>query len=252
MVVERGRKVATAEHHVAAVTHYHRRAGHPSPRNDDVRKVLAEVRKERHEQPEGKEAISPLDLVRVAEACDLTTTAGLRDRALVILGFASSFRRSELANLLLSDVGEDEFGLTLFQRRSKTDQKRKGRYFGIWHGARESTDPVRALKSWIDARGPWVGPLFCRISRTGRVIPRGITGEAINDAIQRAIARAGLDATRYGAHSLRAGAVTAAAKIGRTDQEIKEMSGHKSTQVMEGYIRGERLFAGRNPLEGVL
>ena len=168
-------------------------------------------------------------------------------------GFASTFRRSELARLQLSDVTEDIFGrITLFKKRSKTDQKGKGRYFGVWPGERESTDPVRSLKAWIARRGSWPGPLFCRTSRTGRIIHKPITGEAIHEAIKRAIARAGLDASLYGAHSLRAGAVTAAAKNGCTDQEIKEMSGHKSTQVMEGYIRGNRVFDGRNPLQGML
>lgn len=251
-LVSRERKVATAEHHTAGITFYHRRAGYPSPRSAGVSKILSELKKDLQEEPEKKEAISALDLKRVAEGCDLSTTAGLRDRTLVLLGFASTFRRSELARLQLADVDENEIGVVLFKKRSKTDQKGKGRYFGVWNGKQESTDPVIALKAWIVARGSWQGPLFCRISRTGRVIQRPITGESVNDAIQRAIARVGLDASRYGAHSLRAGGVTAAAKNGCTDQEIKEMSGHRSTMVMEGYIRGNRVFDGRNPLEGVL
>lgn len=245
-------KIATAEHHVAAIVHYHRVAGLPNPNGMKLRTMFSNVRRERKECPQGKEALDALDLIRVAEACDTSTRTGLRDRAIVILGFASCLRRSNIARLQLADVSFQREGLVLRIRYSKTDQRGKGDQSGVWKGERESTDPVRVLKAWISVRGNWPGPLFCRISNHDVIARRGISGEAIHEAFQRAVARIGLDVAKYGAHSMRSGAVTASADLGRSDQEIMGMSGHKTQRVMNGYVRGSRLFSGRNPLQGVL
>jgi integrase len=76
--------------------------------------------------------------------------------------------------------------------------------------------------------------------------------QAVSEAVKRAVERVGLDSANYGSHSLRAGAVTAAAELGRSDQEIMALSGHRSAAVMQAYVRSARVFAGRNPLAGVL
>jgi integrase len=94
--------------------------------------------------------------------------------------------------------------------------------------------------------------LFPRIHRHDRISTKAIAPESINDTVKRAIERAGIDASRYGAHSLRAGAATASAELGRSDQEIMSLTGHKSAKVMQMYIRRSRVFSGRNPLEGLL
>jgi integrase len=253
LLVESGRKCSTAQRHVASVAHFHRNALLPSPAGQEVRAVLSSVRRTRRERPAGKTALAADDLVRVAGACNCATNLGTRDRAIVVLGFASSLRRSELAALLLSDVTFDDRGLVVLVRKSKTDQDGAGRLLGVWPGERALTDPVRVLGAWIDRRGPWEGPLFPAIpNRFDHVSRRPVSGEAVNEAIKRAIARAGIDPASYGAHSLRAGAITASADAGRSDQEIMNFSGHISAKVMRGYIRRARVFSGRNPLAGVL
>jgi integrase len=252
MLTERKRKVATAERHTSAVAHYHREARLPCPLTEDVRTVLQSVRRRRRERPQGKAALTPEDLQRVAEACDERTNAGARDRALLILGFASSLRRSDLARLETADVSFADQGLIVFVRQGKTDQFGRGRILSVWAGERPATDPVRTIQAWLDRRGTWAGPLFSRVEPYGRVLQRSLSGEAVNDAIKRAIKRAGIDPAPYGAHSLRAGAITAAAIAGGSDQEIMGMSGHVNPAVMHRYVRRARVFAGRNPLAGVL
>jgi integrase len=253
MLTEHNSKCSTAERHVSAVAHFHRDALLPSPVSAEVRAVLSSVRRGRRERPCGKAALAAPDLVRVARLCNARSNIGARDRALVVLGFATSLRRSELAALLLSDVSFEPRGLVVVVRRSKTDQDGKGRLVAVWPGKRTLTDPVRVLRNWIQRRGRWEGPLFSRVlNRWDRVSRKPISGEGINEAIKRAIARAGLDAALYGAHSLRAGAITASADAGRSDQEIMGLSGHENAKVMRGYIRRARVFSGRNPLEGVL
>jgi integrase len=249
---EESRKVSTVERHVSAIAHQHRAAAVVSPVGPGVRDVIRAVRRERKERPVGKVALAADDLVRVARCCDASTALGARDRAIVVLGYATSFRRSELAGLRLSDVTVAGRGLAVLLRHSKRDQEGRGRVLGVWAGRRACTDPVRVLNGWLAFRGDWEGPLFCRV-QTGDVVQRRpISGEALAESVKRAIAAAGIDPGPYGTHSLRAGSITASAELGRSDQELMVLSGHASTRVLKGYVRSARLFSGRNPLAGLL
>jgi site-specific recombinase XerD len=249
---EKGRKVTTAERHVSAIAHFHREARFDPPLDANLRKVIRATRCQRQEKPVGKTALDKLDLVRIAGQCDVGTALGARDRALLVLGFATSFRREELAHLQLSDVTFERRGLAVLLRRSKRDQEGKGRLLGVWAGKREITDPVRSLRTWLGYRGSWPGPLFCRVQTGDTVKREAISGEAVNQAVKRMIAEAGIDPKNYGAHSLRSGSITAAADLGRSDQEIVELSGHLNVKMIRTYVRSSRLFSGRNPLAGVL
>ena len=246
------RRCSTAERHLASIIDRHKREGKPLPKLDDARDVISAVRRSRNEQPRGKAALSTDELLRAARACDPKKNLGTRDRAIIVLGFATSLRRSELVALQLSDVMFSDQGLVVVCRKSKTDQRGRGRLIAVWPGKRAVTDPVRTLRAWLRKRGDWPGPLFCRVRTADRISKHGLFGDAVNDVVKRAVKRAGLDPAPYGAHSLRAGAVTASAELGRSDQEIMKLSGHESAKVMQMYVRGTRLFAGRNPLAGAL
>lgn len=251
-LTEAGRRVTTVNRHICAIVDAHRRSGLPVPPIADARSIVSAVRRQRCEQPVGKAALSADDLCRVARWCDGGSVAGLRDRAVLVLGFATALRRSELAALQLSDISFHDKGVAVVVRRSKTDQEGRGRVIAVWAGRRVATDPVRVLSAWIAARGSWPGPLFCRVQTGDLLVKCGISGDSVHDLVKRSVAAVGLDAKLYGAHSLRAGAVTAAAELGRSDQEIMALSGHESVAVMRGYVRRANVFAGRNPLAGVL
>jgi site-specific recombinase XerD len=247
------RRGSTAARHVAAIVDSHRRSGQPIPSTLKARQAIKGHRRTYREVPQGKLALTRDDLVSVAESCDPETNRGIRDRAILVLGFASTLQRSELAALQLSDVCFRQEGLAVLVRRSKTDQEGKGRPVGVWAGQRVSTDPVRTLNAWIDRRGKWDGSLFTRITPGDAITRDGIeSGDSIGDCIKRAIRLAGIDPRNYGAHSLRAGGATASAELGCSDQEIRRLTGHKSASTMQMYIRSGRLFSGRNPLAGVL
>jgi integrase len=252
MLDQRQRKITTAERHVSAISYFHRAAGLKSPTSPALRDTIRGVRRERREQPIGKTALDPRDLARVALKLDARTALGARDRALVVIGFATGFRRNELARLQMSDLSFEKKGLAVLLRFSKRDQTGKGRLFAVWKGKRASTDPVRVLRAWLRHRGGWDGPLFCRIQSHGTITKKGISGEAVNEAVKRAIANVGIDSTDYGAHSLRSGAITASAQLGRSDQELIGLSGHENIKSLKSYVRRARLFEGRNPLAGVL
>ncbi len=252
LVAERHRKVSTATRHMASIAHYHRAANLPAPSTKDANRTLRGMRRSRNERPQGKLAISPSLLIRAADACDPDTNRGARNRALIVLGFATSLRRSSLAAMQYSDITFAAEGVAVYVRKEKQDKFGKGRILGVWKGQRPETDPHELLRLWIAKRGTWDGPLFPRVDLADQVLREPISGEAINDIVKGALKRIGIEPAPYGAHSLRAGAVTAAADLGRSDQEIMALSGHATPAVMKQYVRRARIFDGRNPLAGVL
>jgi len=248
---EKGFKVTTVSRRVAAIKFLHKQQGHKNPVSEDCRDLLVNTRCLRREQQQGKKALDPKDLVKIAKRCG-KTNRGVRNRAMLVFGFASGLRRSEIARLNVSDVLVTDKGVSVNLAWSKTDQTGAGRIFGIFAGERACTDPVRTMRAWLDVRGKASGPLFTRITRKDEVTLNRIGGLYVNRVVHHAIRGIGLDPADYGAHSLRSGLVTAAAANGATDQEIMRASGHKSPKVMQKYVRPVRVFAERNPLAGVL
>jgi integrase len=131
----------------------------------------------------------------------------LRDRALLLLGFAGAFRRSELA-LDYEDIEETEAGLKITIRRGKTDQEGSGATIAILRGTLAC--PVAALRAWLDAAGLTTGPVFRSIRKGGKVSGR-LTDRSVAKIVKSHAARVGLDPALFAGHSLRAGFLTSAA-----------------------------------------
>src|SRR5262249_12646788 len=140
--------------------------------------------------------------------------------ALVLLGFAGAFRRSELVGLDVADLDFGNDGLTVTLRRSKTDQEGQGRKVGIPYGSNPQTCPVRSLRAWIEVSAIVVGPVFRSVDRHGRVQPARLGGGDVARVVKKLARRAGLDAAKYAGHSLRAGHATSAAIAGATERSI--------------------------------
>jgi integrase len=254
MLTEQKYKISTAKAHINSVADSHRRAGIMAPEMADAYEVINAIRRQRREFPLGKTALS---VQHLRKACDGAlrgpdTNRTRRDLAIVVFGFATGLRRSEIAALDLADIKFRGPGLSVRVRFAKNDQDGEGRTLGVWAGERASTDPVRTLKRWLEVRGDWEGPLFSLITRRDVILRQKMGDDRIADAVKRAVARAGLDPTGYGGHSLRSGAVTAAADRGMSDRELMRLSGHKSSNSVQSYIRESEVFSGRNPLPGVL
>lgn len=251
LLTDRKNSISTARRRLAAINHFHRTAGAPPPDVSRARRLIRNARHDRGEHPKGKTGLHAVDLPGVSAKCD-ETVSGLRDRALVLLGFCTALRREDLARIQLCDVCFVPQGFTVWVKRSKTDQEARGRLIPVWTGERVLTDPVDALQRWIAVRGVWPGPLFCRIRAEGTLERKGISGKTVCDRVKKAVASAGLDPAEYGAHSLKRGSISTVAELGRSDQEIMGFSGHSSPAVMRMYVERSRVFAGRNPLAGAL
>jgi integrase len=169
------------------------------------------------------------------------TLRDLRDRALLLIGFAGGFRRSELVGLNCGDVERVRQGIILTLRRSKTDQAAEGRKIGI-PLARGHWCPVGVLEHWLDKSGIVEGALFRPIDRHGRMQAKPLSGEAACLIVKERVHAVGIDPSGYSGHSLRAGLATSAAQAGVPSWKIRQQTGHTSEAMLSRYIRDGELF----------
>lgn len=165
----------------------------------------------------------------------------VRDRALLLLGFAGGFRRSELIGLDVTDIEYARQGIIITLRRSKTDQEGVGRKIGIPHG-RTKHCPVAALTDWLTRSGITNGAIFRPINRHGQLQPDHLSGDAVSEVIRERLAAAGVDPEGYSGHSLRAGFATSAAQAGASTLKIRAQTGHSSDAMLARYVREADLF----------
>jgi site-specific recombinase XerD len=246
-LVADGYKRSTIERRLSTIAVRHKGAGFPSPTADEaVRLVWAGLRRRLGEQGKTaarKAAPATTDVIRaMIDALDENMLIGLRDRALLLIGFAAALRRSELVGLDVTDIIETPDGLKLRVRHSKTDQEAAGRTIGIPYGSHRQTCPVRAWHDWLAASWITTGPAWRSISRHGHLAEARLSDRAVAIIVKRAAERAGLDPDAFSGHSLRAGLVTAAAAAGVPTHVIQRQSGHKTLGVLHGYIREADVF----------
>ena len=241
-----GSKVSTIQRRLVAISQNHKGAGYDSPTQAQiVRTTMQGIRRSLGVAKEGK---SPL-LTTHIKAWVQTLSGSLvdrRDKALVLVGYAGAFRRSELCALNREDVEVTSQGLVITVRKSKTDQEGEGRKVGIpfgrvIDGQPSATCPVTALLDWLEV-GRIDGPLFRRLRRGGIVTPDRLDDKSVNLVIKGLCEAIGLDAVQYGAHSLRAGHITQARGNGADEQVTMRQSGHKSLEVFRQYVRDSGLF----------
>jgi site-specific recombinase XerD len=222
----------------------------PNPITGLVREALAGLARSTEQDSRAKEALTPEQLTTIVHDLRFTPIEH-RDRALLLVGFATGWRSAELAGLYLHQVAFLPKYMRLFLRRSKTDQLAHGREVRIPRTA-TALCPVAALEAWVVERGHQSGPLFLSFrGHNRRPGARGITPDSICHVVKRRLERAGFDPQRYGAHSLRAGMVTAAAENGADLLSISERTGHRRLDTLALYVRSAGGF-NRDPLAGVL
>ena len=256
---EGGRSASTIGRRLAAIRFAHKLAKAPDPTDDeDVRAVMKGIRRRVGVTPTQK-AAATAEIMAVLLSRAPDTLTGKRDRALLALGFAGAFRRSELVALDVEDLREDPEGLRVTVRKSKVDQEGRGFEKAIPTG--RFIQPVRLVREWLDAAGIVSGPVFRPVSRSGRVRksadhsapprqsdakPPRLTTQSVADIIKRYCTAAGLDASTFGAHSLRAGYITTAAERGADLARIMDQSGHRDPRTVVGYIRRANAFKGHS------
>ncbi len=228
---------STLRRKLAAIAVMHRAAGHDSPTDHGVvRATFAGIRRERGIAPRPKTALL-VDELRTALATCGERRIDVRDRALVLVGFAGALRRSELVGLDLDDVGFETAGIVLRLRRSKTNQEGELEEVAVLYGSDPQTCPVRALQAWLATGAITEGPLFRAVDRAGRIGSGRLTARIVGERVKKIGARSGLDPQSYAAHSLRSGFATSAARANKSEAAIMRQGRWKSIPVARRYIR---------------
>ena len=280
----------TITRRVVGISRAHTSAGYPDPsKNDLVRMVLRGVRRTNQLTQRQAAPLLKQDLLSLLPYF-ADNPKGLRDRSLLLLGFAAALRRSELVSLNIDDIAFVPEGLTLNLRRSKTDQEGVGRKIGIPYG-RTLACPVKATKAWIehlhaclantegktegntkthqsagvedikpDIQAQVKSPPQLEVHPRPQPLFRSLTksgtlGERLTAQsvalIVKSYAKAsGLDERNLSGHSLRSGLVTSAARAGISSLDIRKQTGHKSDVMLSRYIREANLFV--NNAAGIL
>jgi site-specific recombinase XerD len=237
-----GMAAATITRRLSAISQGHKMKGLETPtQNQIVRMTAAGIRRKLGTAPRQARPIL-VDELRAMLTALPEDLRGRRDRALLLIGFAGGFRRSELVGLDVEDVTEEAEGLRVKIRRSKTDQEGAGREIGIVRGRYPLTDPVAALAEWREAAGIVDGPIFREVDRGDRVGTDRLSDRAVARIVKGAAARVGIDPATVSGHSLRAGLATSAATAGAPERAIMRTTGHRSEAMVRRYIRAGSVF----------
>lgn len=239
--LSRSRKAATISQRLAAIAFKHRVEGADfDARAQNIRATMRGIARTIGTRCEGKSATT-IDEIRAMVGIIPDTLRGKRDKALILLGYAGAFRRSELVGLDIAHLDFARDGVIVLLDKSKTDQRGQGRLTAIVLGKRKATCPVRALKNWIGAAGIIEGPVFRPVER-GVALSTRYYDRGVANAVKRWARKAGLDARKFAGHSLRSGHVTQASMNGVEDRDIMAQTGHQRLETMHGYIRRGKLF----------
>lgn len=231
--------VATLERRVTAIHKAHLEKSLESPaRSEAVKRVMQGIRrtlgtKQRQVQPMLKD-----DLLAALVMIDRQKMPikAARDRALLLVGFASAMRRSELVAVRVEHLTYLSNGMEIFLPSSKTDQEAQGRTVFIPHADGERC-PVRALVHWLEVSEINEGFVFRSVNRHDRIARHGLSAQSVALVIKVSVQRVGGDANKFSGHSLRAGYCTSAAEKGLQPWQIREQTGHKSDVTLAKYIR---------------
>lgn len=234
--------VATLQHRLIAIHQVHSDRGFESPVKDRlVKRTMQGIRRtfgvaQRRVRALVKDDLLEL-LVMVAKQNPMKAA---RDKAILLLGFAGAFRRSELVALTMEDITPHAHGMELLIRRSKTDQEGEGRTVFVPLAKSEDRCPVKALQIWLEMAGIGVGPLFRQVSRHDQLVnDKALTPQSVALIVKAAVTSTkGLEAAKsVSGHSLRAGFVTEAAAIGMQAATIMGQTGHRSLEMVFRYTR---------------
>lgn len=254
---ERGAKpntVSTIERRLSALSwNYAQRRGEKLDRKDRaIATVMAGIRNTHAAPPRQKEAILPEDLIAMLETLDRGTLRGMRDRAMLLIGFAGGLRRSEIVGLDLGrDQTEDSSGWIeildkglLVTLRGKTGW----REVEVGRGSSDATCPVVAIETWIKFAKLAKGPLFRRVTGKGKDVgPDRLNDKEVARLVKSAALAAGVRgdlsegerALKFSGHSLRAG-LASSAEV--DERYVQKQLGHASAEMTRKYQRRRDRF----------
>lgn len=233
---------ATLRRRIASVSKLHRSMGWSNPSQSEiVRSVMRGIVRTTGRPQKQAKALLIEDL-RLVVDCMRQSASDVRDRALLLVGFAGALRRSELVALDFGDIAFQREGVTIRVRHSKADRSGYGRMAAIPYG-RTLLCPVTALLAWLRCASIETGAIFRAVDRWGTIGEARLSDASVTLIIRQRLERAGFDPASYSGHSLRAGLATSAAKAGVRASKIRAQTGHASDAMLARYIREADMFS---------
>jgi site-specific recombinase XerD len=226
-------KFSTLKRRLASISVIHRLSGHYiDTKHPMITENLMGIKRVKGSYQKAKKPILLNDLKSIVNVIDKDKNEKRRakNRALILVGFAGGFRRSELVAILFEDIDFVAEGVKIFIKRSKTDQSGEGMTKGIPYFSNSDYCPVISLKNWLEKSEIKFGKIF------------DMSDKSVALTIKKYTAIAGLDSNKYSGHSLRSGFATSAAELGAEERSIMAMTGHKTTQMVRRYIQEANLF----------
>ena len=235
-----GIKPATLIRRLATIRMAHEANGHANPtQHKGVKAVFKGIKREKGTAQDKKAPATAERIAAMITHCPETLT-GLRDKALLLIGFAGAFRRSELVALTVEDIERTPEGIKVTIRKSKTDQEGQGQVIAIPNGANFRV--VDALMEWLKAANITEGALFRSIKKGGAIQAGALTSRSVANIVKQFAGLAGLTVEDFSGHSLRAGFITSGAENGADLFKLMEVSRHKHPKTIMGYVRESKLF----------
>ena len=223
-------KFSTLKRRIASISVIHKLKGHYiDTKHPIIMENLHGIKRTLGSRQKAKKPILINDLKLIIKAINEDK---IRDKALILIGFAGGFRRSELVSILNADIEFVSEGVKILIRRSKTDQSGEGIIKAIPYFDNKEFCPVISLKKFISSKP--------KSESEDKIF--NLSDKSVALIIKKYAEKAGLDASRYSGHSLRSGFATTAAEFGAEERNIMAMTGHKTTQMVRRYIQEANLF----------
>ena len=205
---------------------------------------LKSIRRKLGNYQRGKKPILLEDLSKIITAIEKNKSniRKIRDKSIILLGFAGGFRRSEIVSLDCEDIEFVKEGMKVLLKKSKTDQFSSGFLKGIPYFSNKYLCAVTSLIELINISSIKKGPLFRKISKSENLLENRLTGQTVALILKKYAEIAGINNTNFSGHSLRSGFATVAASLGADERSIMNMTGHKSNAMVRRYIRETNLF----------
>ena len=239
-------KISTIKRRLVSISVIHKMKGHYlDTKHPIIIQNFMGIKRRKGVNQKGKKPLLINDLKQIIDLINQQNEPDikkLRNKALLLIGFAGGFRRNELISLNIEDLEFVFEGLKINIKRSKTDQFGEGFTKGIPYFENYLYCPVKNLKNWLNVSKIKKGPVFVRFSKGSKISNIRLTDQSVALIIKEYLTKNGIDSKNYSGHSLRSGFATSAAEAGAEERSIMAMTGHKSTEMVRRYIREANLF----------
>ena len=241
-------KMSTLRRRLVSIGVIHRLKGHYlDTKHPIIIENLMGIKRKKGSYQKGKKPILINHLKLIIDEIDKDTSdetgiRKLRDKTIILLGFAGGFRRIELISIDYEDLEFVAEGVKIFIRKSKTDQFGEGMIKGLPYFTNQQYCPVWHLKKWLEISEIKSGPIFRRFSKGLNLGKNRLTDQSVALFLKKYLSNAGIENQNYSGHSLRSGFATVSAEAGADERSIMAMTGHKTTQMVRRYIKEANLF----------